>query len=363
MKPAASCPLEIQQFLALAPAVYRRLRESGRPISHHLASECSASCLWVSGKHDVHVCVTSGNIHYCGAQCKGPFQTTRAGERVCTLTAQLLSGPSFVHQEDRKAVEQSGQSHALAELLNMPSLNERQTTCQQLKLCVAKLLQQARTICQQLVSSPRRHRLDSHQTVMRATRRSQAYHRTLTRCASDPTKGFAIGVAEALSAMLADIASDRVVERCRSPKSKNDITEHFSRAVVFYWLRCATSTHFPYNNATYGFVDHFCAFLFMSSEHSQCLVPFWSCLEAVFPKQADVVTWLLDSRRGMVTDCDKSLRRFLVTTDSTLCYRISPWTTEGPGTELPFDNDKFENALARLFAGRVDAKKLDALIK
>lgn len=353
----------LSQFKWLSPLVYRLRTEKGRAVDPHFLNECSSACSWVPGVHDVHVCLTSGNIHTCGPACEAEKRTTHAGEQVCSLTGQLLSGPAFVFQEDSKAVADHGHTHVVDLAPSRQALLERKTDIEQLRACVAQFMQMSRVICGRLASSAERERLDDQLTVARVSPRTQTYTRVISRAAEDPRRGVALGVLEAISLMMADRAGDKMLARYRTKRVVDEVSEHFARAVVLCWFRCASAKDFPHSRAAYSFVDHFCAFLFLCRESSQVLVPFWDCLNHVLPRQPDVVTMLLDGRRGMVTRCGESLWRFLTTTDSTITYSAEPWTSRRHAPPLPSDRDQFVSAVARLFAGRVDVNKLNQLAK
>jgi hypothetical protein len=352
------------QFKWLSPLVHRLRAEKRRPIDPHSLTECSSACSWVPGENDVHVCLASGNVHFCGPVCDTDKRATQAGEQVCSLTGQLLSGPAFVFQEDSRAVSEHGHTHVVDLAPSRQALAERKTGIQQLETCVAQFMQLSRAICGRLTSSTERKRLDDQLTVARVSPRVQTYTRAIGRAADDPRRGLAMGVLEAISLALTDRSGDRTMARYRAQHVVDEVSEHFARAVVLCWFRCASSKDFPYSRAAYNFVDHFCAYLFLCREPSQVLVPHWDCLNYVLPRQPDVVTMLLDGRRGMVTRCGEGLWRFLTTTDSTLNYNADPWTTRaGTSTRMPSDKDKFLTAVARLFEGRVDVDKLNQLAK
>lgn len=72
--------------------VMSRSREGMRSASMP-GHQCTPSCPWTTDKETktIHICVDSGNFHYCGhASCSFAIEDRKSGVRVCPLTARVL---------------------------------------------------------------------------------------------------------------------------------------------------------------------------------------------------------------------------------------------------------------------------------
>lgn len=272
---------------------------------------CSPACSFFSVPGiDVYVCKATGRIHLCGEEmCEDAME--HHGQQICRTTAVVLQSSQFVFQDDRR----------VAASVHVPSAwTARVKETRRSDVFLAEI--RRRVECAYLII---RHVHDSRfrADLERAKLASAAAHaeKKLVSVIRQVLKT-STTVAEGFMDITVKIATASALRNDTQEKKDRDeaMLRELAAASVYYWYRCMW--HGP-AGAHYKFADHVIAFVFLSKDEHQSVVPYW-------PGATDFPTEkTLDKLApNRMTAADSFLRERIIQTEADVphfCPSLARW--------------------------------------